>query len=111
MCVLCGEALTQIHWTDRRPDERTIVSMLAGDDFQRSRMRDRLHVVRLANRILCHYGLRLDDWNGSRYVLSDKKGSSIIVQDLGGLWPAAEKLIHRPLDPLDPSLLEALLSQ
>ena len=111
MCVLCGEALTQIHWTDQPSDKRTTVSMLSGDSTQRARIRNRYHLVHIANRILCHYGLRLDDWSGSKYVLSDKKGSSVIVQDLGSLWPAAEKLIHRPLDPLDPSLLEALLSQ
>src|SRR5207244_742029 len=45
MCVLCGEALTHIHWTDQRADERTTVSMFVGDDQQRSRMRDRLHFV------------------------------------------------------------------
>ncbi len=111
MCVLCGEALTHVHWTEQRSDERVVVSMLAGDDHQRSRMRDRLHLVRLANRILACYGLRLDDWNGSKYVLSDRKGSSVIVQDVGGLWATAEKLIHRPLDPLDPSLLKALQPQ
>jgi hypothetical protein len=108
MCVLCGEALTHVHWTERGADERTTVSMFTGDDYQRSRMRGRLHMVRLANRILCHYGLQLDDWNGSKYVLSDRKGNSALVQDLGSLWQAAEKLIHRPLDPLDPSLLEAI---
>ena len=110
MCVLCGEALTHIHWTDQRADERTTVSMFVGDGQQRARMRDRLHFVRLMNQVLHHYGLRLDDWSGSKYILSDRKGSSVIVQDLGSLWPAAEKLIHRPLDPLDPSLLEGLLS-
>ncbi|GAC1358875.1 MAG: hypothetical protein NVS2B12_25200 [Ktedonobacteraceae bacterium] len=111
MCVLCGEALTQIHWTDKRSDTRTAVSTAAADNAQRSRLRDRYHLVQLTNKILCHYGLQLNDWNGSKYVLSDKKGSSVIVQDLGGLWPAAEKLIHRALDPLDPTLLESLLSQ
>ena len=84
--------------------------MFVGDDQQRVRMRDRLHLVRLANQILCHYGLRLDDWSGSKYILSDQKGNSALIQDLGSLWPAAEKIIHRPLDPLDPSLLEALLA-
>ena len=110
MCDLCGEALTHVHWTDRRAGERTTVSMFVGEDQQRSRMRDRLHLVRLANQILCHYGLRLDDWSGSKYILSDQKGNSALIQDLGSLWPAAEKIIHRPLDPLDPSLLEALIA-
>jgi hypothetical protein len=57
------------------------------------------------------YGLRLNDWNGSKYILSDKKGRSLIVQDLGSLWPAVEKLLGRPIDPLDPSLHDALKQQ
>ncbi len=72
MWVLCGEALTHVHWTDRRAGERTTVSMFVGDDQQRARMRDRLHLVYLANQVLCHYGLRLDDWSGSKYILSDR---------------------------------------
>ncbi|MGH2509327.1 MAG: hypothetical protein ACRDHZ_18265 [Ktedonobacteraceae bacterium] len=107
MCVLCGEALTHIHWTEQRSDEQQI----SGDDRQRSRMRDRLHLVRLANRFLSHDGLHLDDWHGSKYLLSDRKGSSAIVQDLGSLWAAAEKLLHRPLDPLDPAFLTALATE
>jgi hypothetical protein len=64
--------------------------------------------VVLTNGILRHYGLKLDDWNGSKYVLRDRKGRTEIVQDLGSLWPAAEKLAGRALDPLDPVLRETL---
>ena len=41
-------------------------------------------------------------------LVRDGKGRSELVQDLGDLWPAAEKLAGRPLDPLDPALLDAL---
>jgi hypothetical protein len=108
MCVLCGEFVMQVHWTERKHDDRT--SVVVGDDQLRTRQRDRHHRTRLTNQILKHYGLRVDDWSGSKYVLSDRKGSSVIVHDLGGLWPAAEKLLHRPLDPLDPSLIDSLTS-
>jgi len=84
--------------------------MLAGDDYQRARRRDRLRVVSLANRILLYYGLHMDDWNGSKYILSDRKGSPVLVQDIGSLWTAVEQLAHRSPDPLDPSLLETLQS-
>ena len=62
----------------------------------------------MLNHILGAYGLCLEDWQSRSYVLSDRKGSTVIVQDLGGLWPAAEQLVGRPLDPLDPQLIEAL---
>jgi hypothetical protein len=32
----------------------------------------------------------------------------VLVQDLGSLWPAAQRLTGRPLDPLDPALHAAL---
>ena len=41
-------------------------------------------------------------------MLSNRKGSTVIIQDLGRLWPAAEQLVGRSLDPLDPQLIEAL---
>jgi hypothetical protein len=31
-----------------------------------------------------------------------------LVQDLGSLWPAAQRLTGRPLDPLDPALQATL---
>ncbi len=62
----------------------------------------------LVNRVLGHFGLRLDDWSGRTYVLRDRKGRSAVVGSLGALWPQAERLAGRPLDPLDPDLLRAL---
>jgi hypothetical protein len=108
MCVLCGEFVMQVHWTDRKFDgnDSTVV---VGDTQLRSRQRDRLHRTRLANQILRHYGLKLEDWSGSKYLLSDRKGSSEVVHDLGSLWPAAEKMVRSRLDPLDPSFIETLL--
>jgi hypothetical protein len=109
MCVLCGEFVMQVHWTERKHDDRS--SIVVGDDKLRERQRDRFHRTRLTNQILKHYGLQVNDWSGSKYVLSDRKGSSVVVHDLGGLWPAAEKLLRRPLDPLDPSLIDSLSSK
>jgi hypothetical protein len=55
--------------------------------------------------------LRLDDWQSRSYVLSDRKGKTVLVQDLGTLWPAAQQLVGRRLDPLDPWLLGVLDQQ
>jgi hypothetical protein len=90
MCSLCG-VLGQPHWAE------------AG-----SSRRARIERVRLVKRILGHFGLVLDDWSGSVYIVRDRKGRAEVVDDLGGLWAAAERLAGRPLDPLDPALVTAL---
>ena len=90
MCGLCGVLLSD-HWAEEGSGRRA-----------------RVFRVRLLNRVLSHYGLELSDWAGSVYTLRDRKGSSAVVTDLGSLWSEAEKLAGRPLDPLDPDLLESL---
>ncbi|MFD2245336.1 hypothetical protein [Pontibacter ruber] len=105
MCVLCTGAILQVHWTDRRTAEGAAVP---GEDQLRFYRRGRLHRAGLANKILCHYGLKVEDWNGSKFVLSDRKGRQEIIEDLGGLWPAAEKLVGYKLNPLDSVLIGKL---
>ena len=90
MCALCG-VLTSSHWAESGGGRRT-----------------RFARVQLMNRVLGHFGLHLDDWSGSVYVLRDRKGRAEVVADLGALWAAAERLAGRPLDPLDPTLIRAL---
>jgi len=111
MCVLCGQDfVAQVHWTDRHLENRARASGPGSDPvaFQGDRRRDRAHRVVLTNEVLRHYGLRVEDWGGSKYVLRDRKGRSELVQDLGSLWPAAAKLAGRRPDPLDSALCEAL---
>jgi len=90
MCGLCGVLLSD-HWAE-----------------QDGGRRGRALRVALLNRVLDHFGLRLDDWSGSVYVLRDRKGASAVVADMGSLWFEAERLACRKLDPLDPKLLAAL---
>lgn len=110
MCVLCSGSVLQVHWTDRKNglDQSTVQK--AGET-QRSRLRERYIRIRQSNKILAVYGLKLSDWTGSKYILNDKKGRSEIVQDLGALWTAVEKLLGKPIDPLDPNLIQVLTSQ
>lgn len=105
MCVLCGEFVMQVHWTDQTSTDDTKV--LVGD-LQRNRQRTRLHRAKLSNKILQHYRLKLEDWHGSKFVLRDLKGNQEIVHDLGALWGTAEKMLGRPINPLDPHLLRLL---
>ncbi len=107
MCVLCGEFVSQIHWTERHIEDKARASGASGD-YHRFRRRDRLHRAKVANEVLSYYGLRVSDWAGSKYLLRDKKGRTELVQDLGSMWSAASKLAGRPLDPLDPALQASL---
>ena len=90
MCALCG-ALLDEHWAEQDGGRRA-----------------RVFRVRLANRVLGHFGLRLDDWGGRVYVLRDLKGRSVVVANLGAVWFEAERLTGRRLDPLDTGLLAHL---
>ena len=111
MCVLCGQDfVAQAHWTDRHVEDRARAAEPGSDpvEYQGERRRDRGHRTALTNQILGHYGLKVEDWGGSKYVLRDRKGRTELVQHLGALWPAVAKLVGRTPDPLDPDLLGAL---
>ena len=104
MCALCGVLGGAEHWTNAvaRPGVFTRNTDAA------SRQRDRLNRVAAANRVLKHYRMTLADWQGSAFVLSTATGKTEIVDNLTHLWAAAEKLIGRPCDPLDPALVRRL---
>lgn len=108
MCVLCGQLMTELHWGERRFD----AGATGGLGTELGRRRDRFHRTRIVNQVLGHYGLQFhDDWSATNYVLANRKGAAELVQNLGQLWPAAERMAGRPLDPLDPGLLVALESE
>ena len=90
MCGLCGVLLSGT-WAEEAGDRRARVLRL-----------------KLLNRVLAHFGLRLDEWAGRVYVLRDRTGRTAVVDDLSAIWREAERLAGRPLDPLDPELLARL---
>jgi hypothetical protein len=104
MCALCGVLGGPGHWTDaaHRP------GLFAPSVDAQQRRRERAHRIACASRILKHYGLTLSDWQASSYVLSTATGKTELVENLGHLWSAAEKLLGRPCDPLDPDLIVRL---
>jgi hypothetical protein len=90
MCGLCGVLLSE-SWAEEAGDRRARVLRL-----------------KLLNRVLAHFGLRLDEWGGRVYVLRDRTGRTAMVDDLSAIWREAERLAGGPLDPLDPELLARL---
>ncbi|MFP6114673.1 hypothetical protein KVM20_01550 [Helicobacter pylori] len=120
MCVLCGELISSFHWTDRidGSDSYGIDENLKGqnavisaNENARERKRARLKRVRLLNQILAFYGLKIDDWQGAKFVLCDQKGQSVMVNDLGDLWDKAQNLAKKEMDALDSNLLAFLNKQ
>jgi hypothetical protein len=99
MCALCGVFVGEAHWT-----EAGVEAAVGG----RTRRHERLHRVALANRILKQYGLKLDDWQGSAYLLAGQTGQTAIVSSVAGVWLEAERLRKQPIDPLDERLVDAL---
>ncbi|GAA8410476.1 hypothetical protein Hpkin62_01420 [Helicobacter pylori] len=122
MCVLCGELISSFHWSDENygtdksdsygSDEnlRGPNAVISANENARERKRARLKRVGLLNQILAFYGLKIGDWQGTKFVLCDKKGQSVIVNDLGDLWGKAQNLAKKEMDALDSNLL-AFLNQ
>ncbi len=113
MCVLCGELISSFHWTDSYENDENLKgqnALISANENARECKRARLKRVGLLNQILAFYGLKMDDWQGAKFVLHDKKGQSVIVNDLGDLWDKAQNLAKKEMDALDSHLL-AFLNQ
>ncbi|GAA8580057.1 hypothetical protein KYTH42_00040 [Helicobacter pylori] len=113
MCVLCGELIRSFHWTDNYEIDENLKGknvLISVNENARERKRERLKRVGLLNKILAFYGLKMDDWQGAKFVLCDKKGQSVMVNDLGDLWDKAQNLAKKEMDALDSNLL-AFLNQ
>ncbi len=119
MCVLCWELISSFHWSDENygSDSYEIDeglkepnALISANGNARERKRARLKRVGLLNQILAFYGLKINDWQGAKFVLCDKKGQSVIVNDLGDLWDKAQNLAKKKMDALDSNLL-AFLNQ
>ncbi|ODA93551.1 hypothetical protein BFX40_12195 [Mesorhizobium sp. SEMIA 3007] len=104
MCSLCGILGSNEHWTDAvaRP------GVFTRNTERVDRSRERAKRVRIASRILTEFGMTLSDWQGSSFLLSTRTGKTEMVEDLGHLWPLAEKISGRVCDPLSHALIERL---
>ncbi|WP_187850989.1 hypothetical protein [Helicobacter pylori] len=112
MCVLCGELISSFHWSDENygSDEnlKEPNALISANENARERKRARLKRVGLLNQILAFYGLKINDWQGTKFVLCDQKGQSVMVNDLGDLWGKAQNLAKKEMDALDSHLLAFL---
>jgi hypothetical protein len=86
---MCG-VLRNSHWTDSGGTRRS-------------------HLLRtpLLECVLRQEGLSVQAWAG-QYLLSNGKGRTELAADLSEVWVSAERLVGRPLDPLNQHLLDEL---
>ena len=95
MCGLCGLLGEDLHWSDPLGDEVP-------------RRRERLRRIAAINQVLAVFRLKVEDFQGASYLLLGATGKQELASGLDQLWLAAETMLGRPLDPLDPQLLDHL---
>lgn len=102
MCMACGQMFMNIHWSD------TLKTDSNGFVDQSTLLRNRLAKVKYTNQILGFYGLKVNSRAGGGYSVSTRTGRSVLCSDFGDLWPKAQMLTGKTVDPLDPALLTFL---
>jgi hypothetical protein len=104
MCALCGVLGGKGHWSD----SDSAPAAFAGRAEPQTRLRERQARTRLLNVVLKQHGVVVKDWSGNSYLLTSLTGRTAIVDTIGELWPAAERLCGRRIDPLDEAYLATL---
>jgi hypothetical protein len=104
MCALCGVLGGKGHWSD----SASAPAVFAGRTEPQTRLRERQARTRLLNTVLKHHGVMVKDWSGSAYLLTSLTGRTAIVDTVGDVWGAAERLSGRTVDPLDEAYLATL---
>ncbi|MET0613581.1 MAG: hypothetical protein ABWZ39_20160 [Pseudomonas caspiana] len=95
MCGLCGLLGEDVHWSDPLGGELP-------------RRRERLRRIAAINRVVAPFRLKVEDFQGSSYLLLGATGKQELASGLNQLLEKAELLIGRQLDPLDPLVLDHL---
>ena len=101
MCGLCGALGGEGDWTQG-------VASGAAAAVPWQRRRARRERIAQACRVLRPFGLSVAEWQGGAMLPRNRTGATGVVNSLLDTWPAAERMAGRPIDPLDPSLLDAL---
>jgi hypothetical protein len=98
VCVLCYELAPEDHWSDG-----------AGGAEAGEVRRARHRRTRLLAAVLAPYGLTVSDpGTGPHRLVADRKGAAEVAAGLPAVWRAADRLSPRPVDVLDPAVLDAL---
>lgn len=94
MCGVCGLLDSGPQWSDP-----------LRQDVPQHQLR--LQQLKLLNRALKPWRLTLSEFHNS-WLLASPTGQQTLVHSLDVLWKEAEKMIRRPIDPLDEQWLASL---
>jgi hypothetical protein len=104
MCSLCGVLGGKGEWSD----SASAPAVFAGRAEPQTRLRERQACTRILNAVLKRHGVVVKDWSGNSYLLTGRTGRTAIVDTVGEIWAAAERIGGRACDPLDDRYLSAL---
>jgi hypothetical protein len=104
MCSLCGLLGGKGEWSD----SASAPAVFAGRAEPQTRLRERQARTRILNAVLKHQGVVVKDWSGNSYLLTGRTGRTAIVDTVGEIWAAAERIGGRACDPLDEGYLSTL---
>jgi hypothetical protein len=91
MCANCGFPAAPGHWTE------------AGAASATDRLRARFRRAQVLQTILSSYGLTAhDDGLIPGLTVATKTGNHVMAADLTEVWAAAERIVGKVIDPLDP---------
>jgi hypothetical protein len=107
MCSLCGVLGGKGHWSD----SASAPAVFAARNEPQTRLRERQGRVRILNAVLKQHGVVVKDWSGNAYLLTGHTGRTAIVDTIGDVWRAVERISGRMCDPLDEKYLSALASR
>jgi hypothetical protein len=94
MCANCGYPAAPGHWTE------------TGAASPGDRLRARFRRAQVLRSVLPAYGLTAyDDGQVPGIQIGNLSGNQTIARDLDEVWCVAERMLGRPLDPLDPRFL------
>ena len=98
MCSLCGSLISDQHWSVRVKDVP-------------SRKAERRIQIQFINQVLKYYGARIQRLGNYGYLLTGSNRSSQLIEDLAKLWVEVEKISGVKCDPLNPKLIDMMLSE
>lgn len=95
MCGFCGIWGAKNHWSLKSSNPGVFAAQSSTE-----RMRERYALCAILNETLRGHHLKVRDWSGEQWIVEHVSNGSEIVDSIAAVWPAAEKLSKRRVDPL-----------
>lgn len=95
MCGLCGAFGQKMHWTDKVNEQQNKET-----DTHISRI-ERAQRLAILNSYLKHKGIKVRDWQNTRFILENLTGRTEIAEDIFDVWAKVKDMLGYSFDPLE----------